>query len=96
MSARECPSGSWTRIVPSPVQCRDGAAGSRVFVGGLNKGRAQPISVQGPRTGLRSLCCGIQYGKDLDWFSAATEKWPQESVLGALTRAGPRLVPCSV
>ena len=37
--------------------------GSGLFVGGINKARTLPGSVQGPRCGLRSFCRGLIMGK---------------------------------
>ena len=37
----------------------------------------------------------LEYGKDPAFFKAGTKTWAQESVLGDITRAGPRLVQCS-
>ena len=73
------------------IQCKDWDVGSRVFVGGLNKGRTQPGSLEWPRCGLRSVCQDEQ-GVDPAAISAGTNMWAQECFSGAWTRAGPGLV----
>ena len=66
-----------------------------MFVRVLNKGSAQPSSVQGRRCRLKSVCWGTEQGQDPAYFRAGTEKWPQESVLWDPIRGRPRLVQCS-
>ena len=56
--------------------------GSRVFVGGLNKGRTQPGSLERLRCGLRSVCLDEQ-GVDPAAISAGIEMWAQECFLSA-------------
>ena len=53
-----------------------------MFVRGLNKGRIQPGSVQGPRGGLRRICRGFEQAQDPAWFNAASEMRAQWGFLG--------------
>ena len=64
MWAQEYLSGSGTRAAPSRDQCRDRDVGSGVSVGGLNKTRSQPGSMQRVRCGLSSVSWGLEQGED--------------------------------
>ena len=58
---------------------------SRVFVGGLNKGRTQPGSLERLRCGFRSVCRDEQ-GVDPAVFSAGTEMWASGVFFGCLNK----------
>ena len=53
--------------------------------GGLNKVEIQPMSVQGPRCGLRNICWGISQGHELV-DSVQGRDGGSEVVVGGLTK----------
>ena len=59
--------------------------GQACLSGGLNKGEIQPMSVQGPRCGLRNICWGISQGHELV-DSVQGRDGGSEVVVGGLTK----------
>lgn len=58
---------------------------------GLEHGKDPPRFRAGTERGLRFMFCCLEHEKSNACLTAGTELWAQESVLGDLIRAGPRL-----